>query len=389
MKTKPNLLIATTSWPTNVNPSGGTFIKSFAESMTQYYDVQVIAPAAKEAQLCVDQDMPLKAECFRYAPEQWEVLAQFSGGIPAALKRNPWLFILTPLFLMGFMFKLLLKVREADYVQANWVFSGFAAVTACVLWRKSLVVTLHGEDARKLETSVIHRVLFWFVLHVSHRIVCVGEEMFTKVSKRYTDHEDKFTFISNGVSDELFDVERIKIDDGVCKLLMVASLVDIKSVDHALKSMSLLASSGVNAHLTIVGDGPLKGGLEALSETLGITARVSFLSVVSQKKLFKLYANNDILIICSREEGRSSVAMEAMAAGLLLVCSTVAGVRELIKGQSGVFGFDYGDIDQLCRAIVSAASTDHVKAGISNRQWMQKQQLSWAGTSKRYAELFS
>lgn len=91
----------------------------------------------------------------------------------------------------------------------------------------------------------------------------------------------------------------------------------------------------VRRRLVIVGDGPERGPLEALTATLGIGHAVCFAGMVAPKPaLASLF---DIVALSSEAEGFPNSIVEAMAAGRAVVATNVGGIVDcVVDGVTGV-----------------------------------------------------
>ena len=85
----------------------------------------------------------------------------------------------------------------------------------------------------------------------------------------------------------------------------------------------------VRAELHFVGDGRMRGNLEARARELGIGERVTFHGPVVDAGRF--LAAFDLLALSSRTEGTPMVLFEALAAGVPIVATTVGGVPDVVS----------------------------------------------------------
>ncbi len=88
------------------------------------------------------------------------------------------------------------------------------------------------------------------------------------------------------------------------------------------------------ARFLVVGDGELRGALEAQAASLGLGDAVWFLGW--RADLDRLYADMDVVVLTSRNEGSPVALIEAMAAGVPVVSTNVGGVADVVEhGVSG------------------------------------------------------
>jgi glycosyltransferase involved in cell wall biosynthesis len=101
--------------------------------------------------------------------------------------------------------------------------------------------------------------------------------------------------------------------------------------------------------LFVVGDGPLRGALEARTRDLGLGDRVFFTGLVADVRPW--LAHLDAMVVPSRREGLPTVLLEALAAGCPIVATRVGGVPEIVADQQTGLLVPPGDAQALGRAL--------------------------------------
>ena len=115
---------------------------------------------------------------------------------------------------------------------------------------------------------------------------------------------------------------------------IVGRLFPIKNHALFLDAAARLLAEQPDARFVIVGDGALRGELEARAEQPDLSGRVSFTGW--RHDLATIYADLDVLAVSSRNEGTPVSAIEAMAAGCAVVATRVGGLTDLIAdGRTG------------------------------------------------------
>jgi glycosyltransferase involved in cell wall biosynthesis len=103
--------------------------------------------------------------------------------------------------------------------------------------------------------------------------------------------------------------------------------------------IALLALAGLKDlewEWRIAGDGPQLPGLQALIQEHGLQGRVHFLGWQTTEQLKKQYAEANLFLFPSRHEGMPNAVLEAMASGLPVVATNIAGNEELVvNGETG------------------------------------------------------
>jgi glycosyltransferase involved in cell wall biosynthesis len=95
-----------------------------------------------------------------------------------------------------------------------------------------------------------------------------------------------------------------------------------------LRAAATIAAAEPDVDFLVVGDGELRGELEALAVSLGIGGRVRFMG--QRDDVPALLGGVDVLALTSLFEGLPNVVIEAMATGAVAVATDVGGCRELI-----------------------------------------------------------
>ncbi len=126
-----------------------------------------------------------------------------------------------------------------------------------------------------------------------------------------------------------------------------------------LQSFASARASGLDARLIMVGDGPDRAAIEALSVSLDIADDVHFAGRLHEQATLEQIAQAHLLVLPSFMEGLPVVLMEAMALGVPVIASHIAGVPELIDdGEEGLLftPSDWSDLgDKMARVLSDPA----------------------------------
>lgn len=120
-------------------------------------------------------------------------------------------------------------------------------------------------------------------------------------------------------------------------LLAVGRLVEKKGFADLIEACALLRDRGQSFSLDIVGDGPLRQPLQAQIEGLGLETRILLCGAIPQEKLVAHMAQAQAAVLpcvvtdTGDRDGLPTVLLEAMARGLPVVTTTVAGGPEIVE----------------------------------------------------------
>ena len=119
------------------------------------------------------------------------------------------------------------------------------------------------------------------------------------------------------------------------QIVSLGRLHENKDFGLLIRAFAQLRRSGVDARLTIGGEGPERGALEALAASEGVAGSVSFPGWIDDRAAF--FAEADLFVLSSRVEPFGIVLIEAMAHGVPVVATRTAGPLDILShGETGL-----------------------------------------------------
>lgn len=161
--------------------------------------------------------------------------------------------------------------------------------------------------------------------------------------------QSKITVSPNGVDLDLFG-SPLPADAALAAELGLAgktvigyigSFYDYEGLDDLIAAMPLLKGAAKDAHLLLVGGGPMEAQLRAQAEASPVASRIHFVGRVPHEQVEHYYSLIDILAYPRKRMRLTDLVtplkpLEAMAQGKLVAASDVGGHRELIcDGMTG------------------------------------------------------
>lgn len=139
-----------------------------------------------------------------------------------------------------------------------------------------------------------------------------------------------------------------------------------KGADLLIEAVIALHARGVPVHTLIAGDGPLRATLAARLEAAGCPRAVTWLGEVDGRGVMTAL---DLLVMPSRYEGFPYVLLEALHAGLPVVCTPVGGVEETVQdGHNGrVVAPEPGAIAAAIESLLDAPTRQAMAAAAAQR----------------------
>ena len=190
--------------------------------------------------------------------------------------------------------------------------------------------------------------------------------------------------IPNGVDLELYRTDARST--AMPRLFSVGRIVHQKGLDLAMQALAGLKE--LSWEWRIAGDGPQLDALKLLAQKLGIADRVQFLGWQAREQLIEQYHWSNLFLFPSRHEGMPNAVLEAMASGLPVIASRIAGSEELVSNGETGFLFPSEDIEALRDALRKLISDTVLRQTMGNvaRRHMEER-YSWAATAEQYALL--
>lgn len=204
----------------------------------------------------------------------------------------------------------------------HWL--GLKAKAAGRTW----VSTCHNDDRDDPWWKRKVKVYTW---NRAHALACVSKTVETFWRDRGLS-SDRVRLIPNGIDLGRFTPRTRMHYSDVPLILTVGRLVEQKRHEWLLRALAPVQSPW---RLEIVGDGPLRGNLEALADTLGIRPRVSFRGVLPN--VSQALARADLFAFPSAWEGQGIAVLEAAASGVPMVLSDLPVFHEWLDKDAATF----------------------------------------------------
>lgn len=130
------------------------------------------------------------------------------------------------------------------------------------------------------------------------------------------------------------------------RAVMIANLIELKRVDHPIRTVANLRDRGVDVSLTVLGEGPERPKLEKLIDALDVRDRVELLGYVND--VADRLKSASFSMLTSTSEGLPLSMVESMGAGCIpIVYDITYGPRDLIEQGRNGFITPRGDIEAL------------------------------------------
>lgn len=281
---------------------------------------------------------------------------------------------------------------EPDVIHAHSGTWFPAAVAKTVLRGPSLLYTEHGRyPPEPWLRSVIEAWCGW------------RTDLVAAVSGAVADYIADFArlrkapvVLPNGIDIERFRTtdpstrrkmrRELGVPDDATLFVSVGRMVEAKNHAVLLEAFRRVRETCPDAHLALIGDGPLEEELRRQAERLALGDHVLFPGFRDDVELC-LHAS-DVFVLPSRTEGMPLALLEALAAGLPTIASDVGGVGEVLGEPPAGLLVPAGRVDELAGAMGEVATSGPLRTRLSERARERSEKFSLAVMTSGYAEVY-
>ena len=170
------------------------------------------------------------------------------------------------------------------------------------------------------------------------------------------------------------------------RLVHVSNLRPVKAPGRVVEIFAAVRRHR-DAELWLIGDGPELPSVLAAIDRTGLRDDVHVLGYRSD--VGRLLAQCDLLLMSSLEESFCLAALEAMAAGLVVVGPAVGGLAELVgHGRTGLL-YDRGDVAAAARMVQTVLGDDPARIGLRRAATEHARRFSVAAAVEAYLAIYS
>lgn len=167
---------------------------------------------------------------------------------------------------------------------------------------------------------------------------------------------ERITIVPSGVETQHMAAARLDTNDpwglrthGRRVIGTVGHLSREKNHGLLLEAFALLRRQDPDAHLLLVGDGPMRAALEQRAAALGVQTHVTFAGRVDDVR--PAYAAMTVFALSSDTEGLCTALLDAMSAGVPAATTAAGGVLEIARHGDSALVVPPGDAKALAGAL--------------------------------------
>lgn len=208
--------------------------------------------------------------------------------------------------------------------------------------------------------------------------------------------EEDISVIPNGINEAHFAAapapDLAKAERGLAgkRVLGFTGFVrEWHGVDRVIRWMAG-ADAPANAHLLVVGDGPVRVELEALARSLGLESSVTFTGVIHRDQVPNWVAAFDIALQPAVTPYASPLKlMEYLVMGKAIIAPRTPNLLEVLSDGENALLFDENVAGSFERALTRLCADDALRQQLAQGACASigRLDLTWAGNARRVVEL--
>lgn len=268
-----------------------------------------------------------------------------------------------------------LRAENPSIVHAHFAIDAVQALPIASRLQLPLVVSLHGFDVTSTESALARSHAgrhYWKnrerLFREASAFICVSQ-FIRKAAVHAGFPEQKLHVHYTGIDCERFQPATMARDSKL--ILFVGRLVEVKGCEYLLRAMAHVQQHDAEAHLEVIGDGPLRPHLEALAAELSI--RVCFRGMQSSDEVLRsmrrarILCNPSATATSGQMEGFGMVFAEAQAVGTPVVSFIHAAIPEAVShGETGLLCPEK-DVNTLAISLRTLLEDDALWTTMSSR----------------------
>jgi len=286
----------------------------------------------------------------------------------------------------------LYKTFPFDIIHAHVALpDGAAAIKIKEQVNIPLLVTVHGQDLQHtIYRNKKSKDVIASVFQQADKIILVSHKL-KKLAEKEIGPSDKYEVIHNGINLEEIPNQKIEDTNRTKEriIMSVSNLYPSKGIDLNLHAISKLYKKYPDIKYWIVGDGPERSRLEALSKDLGIEANVQFIGRLPHKEALETMQKCEIFSLPSWKEGFGVVYIEAMEFGKPVIGVQGEGIEDVIQhGKTGLL-VKPKNVQSLVEAIDDLlANPSKEKVIGQNAKEMVYGEMTWDRNAQKTVSLY-
>jgi glycosyltransferase involved in cell wall biosynthesis len=280
---------------------------------------------------------------------------------------------------------------EVVHVESHLFLTAFQAVKKANKLRLPCVVTVHGVLAERgtianfAQRAYLHS-LGTEVLRGADKVVCLTRSDAAEIQS-YGCPSEKIRLVPSAVDSKLFKPSKEREDNLV---VWVGRFVPEKGVEYLIKAAKIILKKSSAFRFLFIGYGPLKPKITEMANDDGLLERfVTIMGPMSREKIAAILGKATVFAFPSLREGLPVSVLEAMASGVPVVGSDIAGVNEIILDRQNGVLVPPKKPEALAQAILALLNDENLRRELGkNARQLMVEKYSWGTAIRRLEKVY-
>ena len=253
-----------------------------------------------------------------------------------------------------------------------------------------VVTTLHGTDITLVGSHPTYKTAVEFSINNSDEVTTVSQSLKDDTLRLFNIKKD-IKVVYNFIDADKYDnsdeeCQRASIaNEDEFILTHISNFRPVKRTDDVIKIFNEVQKE-VPAKLLMVGNGPERSKAENLAKEFGIYNKVLFLG--NSNEVAKILCYSDVFLLPSQTESFGLAALEAMAAGTVVISTNTGGLPEVnINGETGYLS-DLGDVDDMAKNTISILKDEELLSSLKQNAKNHTKEFSLESVLPKYEAIY-
>jgi glycosyltransferase involved in cell wall biosynthesis len=179
-----------------------------------------------------------------------------------------------------------------------------------------------------------------------------------------------------------------RINSTIIKIVFVGQICQRKGIFDLIQAFANLPEYlRKSSELLVAGDGEIEKAKE-LTESLNLTAQITFLGLIDAQERDLLLEKADIYVLPTYNEGLPLALLEAMSWGLPVITTPVSGIPDVVTDTKNGLLVNPGNIQQLTDAMKLSIENEDLRLSLGKAARETVAALDMTSFSSRLAEIY-
>ncbi len=353
-KERKHIVFLARWYPHRYDPMFGLFVQRHAEAASLFNDITVIY-CNEQREVSNEPDVHSSKPT---AQSKFEIIRTLENNVDTirVYYKKPKNKILSLLRFYRANMMALKLCKKPDLIHVHVLTRlGVIALIQKLLHKTPYIITEHwsrylpGNDFsgffRKLLTKTVVR---------NAKCVTAVTEYLADAMKSHGLKNDNFVVLPNVINIDMFHIS--EKNNNPCKIIHISCFEEkSKNISGLLESLKIVKDKGIDFRGVLIGDGIDFEMTKEKAKDLQLLDKVTFTGVLDGNTLANELSSGDFFVLSSNYETMSIVVIEALASGLPVVSTDVAGVRNIIENKGIIV--EPRNTEALAEAIIKMIDT--------------------------------